>query len=59
MIWNPRPRLQNVDGFLQVPTSVCSSDCPEGHQKVIMSFHHCCFECVPCEAGTFLNESGE
>ncbi|XP_047647240.1 taste receptor type 1 member 1 isoform X2 [Phacochoerus africanus] len=41
----------------QVPTSVCSSDCPEGHQRVIMSFHHCCFECVPCEAGTFLNKS--
>uniref|UniRef100_A0A8D1JE35 Taste 1 receptor member 1 n=1 Tax=Sus scrofa TaxID=9823 RepID=A0A8D1JE35_PIG len=44
-------------GDNQVPTSVCSSDCPEGHQRVIMSFHHCCFECVPCEAGTFLNES--
>ncbi|XP_047647241.1 taste receptor type 1 member 1 isoform X3 [Phacochoerus africanus] len=44
-------------GDNQVPTSVCSSDCPEGHQRVIMSFHHCCFECVPCEAGTFLNKS--
>ncbi|XP_037354968.1 taste receptor type 1 member 1 isoform X2 [Talpa occidentalis] len=41
----------------QVPTSVCSSDCPEGHQRVIMGFFHCCFECVPCEAGTFLNKS--
>ncbi|XP_057606899.1 taste receptor type 1 member 1 isoform X2 [Hippopotamus amphibius kiboko] len=41
----------------QVPRSVCSSDCPEGHQRVIVGFHHCCFECVPCEAGTFLNKS--
>nr|XP_017497317.2 taste receptor type 1 member 1 isoform X1 [Manis javanica] len=41
----------------QVPKSVCSSDCPEGHQRVIVGFYHCCFECVPCEAGTFLNRS--
>uniref|UniRef100_A0A2K5RV67 Taste 1 receptor member 1 n=1 Tax=Cebus imitator TaxID=2715852 RepID=A0A2K5RV67_CEBIM len=41
----------------QVPKSVCSSDCLEGHQRVVMGFHHCCFECVPCEAGTFLNTS--
>ncbi|TKC51537.1 hypothetical protein EI555_002182 [Monodon monoceros] len=37
--------------------SVCSSDCPEGDQRVIMGFHHCCFECVLCEARTFLNKS--
>uniref|UniRef100_A0A8C5V3Z8 Taste 1 receptor member 1 n=1 Tax=Microcebus murinus TaxID=30608 RepID=A0A8C5V3Z8_MICMU len=41
----------------QVPKSVCSSDCLEGHQQVVVGFHHCCFECVPCEAGTFLNKS--
>uniref|UniRef100_A0A2K6TN96 Taste 1 receptor member 1 n=1 Tax=Saimiri boliviensis boliviensis TaxID=39432 RepID=A0A2K6TN96_SAIBB len=41
----------------QVPKSVCSSDCLEGHQRVVMGFHHCCFECVPCKAGTFLNTS--
>ncbi|XP_006145516.2 taste receptor type 1 member 1 [Tupaia chinensis] len=41
----------------QVPTSVCSSDCLEGHQRVIVGFYHCCFECVSCEAGTFLNRS--
>uniref|UniRef100_A0A8C7ANM6 Taste 1 receptor member 1 n=1 Tax=Neovison vison TaxID=452646 RepID=A0A8C7ANM6_NEOVI len=41
----------------QVPKSVCSSDCLEGHQRVIVGFYHCCFECVPCEAGTFLNKS--
>ncbi|KAG8505541.1 Taste receptor type 1 member 1 [Galemys pyrenaicus] len=41
----------------QVPTSVCSRDCPEGHQRVIMGFFRCCFKCVPCEARTFLNKS--
>uniref|UniRef100_A0A8C9AXP5 Taste 1 receptor member 1 n=1 Tax=Prolemur simus TaxID=1328070 RepID=A0A8C9AXP5_PROSS len=41
----------------QVPKSVCSSDCLEGHQHVVVGFQHCCFECVPCEAGTFLNKS--
>ncbi|XP_055118137.1 taste receptor type 1 member 1 isoform X1 [Symphalangus syndactylus] len=41
----------------QVPKSVCSSDCLEGYQRVVMGFHHCCFECVPCGAGTFLNKS--
>uniref|UniRef100_H0WIR9 Taste 1 receptor member 1 n=1 Tax=Otolemur garnettii TaxID=30611 RepID=H0WIR9_OTOGA len=41
----------------QVPKSVCSSDCLKGHQRVVTGFHHCCFECVPCEAGTFLNKS--
>uniref|UniRef100_A0A2K6MMN4 Taste 1 receptor member 1 n=1 Tax=Rhinopithecus bieti TaxID=61621 RepID=A0A2K6MMN4_RHIBE len=41
----------------QVPNSVCSSDCLEGHQRVVTGFHHCCFECVPCGAGTFLNKS--
>ncbi|XP_045331456.1 taste receptor type 1 member 1 isoform X2 [Leopardus geoffroyi] len=41
----------------QVPKSVCSSDCLEGHQRVISGFYHCCFECVPCEAGSFLNKS--
>ncbi|XP_025219667.1 taste receptor type 1 member 1 isoform X2 [Theropithecus gelada] len=41
----------------QVPKSVCSSDCLEGHQRVVTGFHPCCFECVPCGAGTFLNKS--
>ncbi|XP_004863765.1 taste receptor type 1 member 1 [Heterocephalus glaber] len=41
----------------QVPTSVCTRDCAEGHHRVVVGFYHCCFECVPCEAGTFLNKS--
>uniref|UniRef100_A0A8C2UX83 Taste 1 receptor member 1 n=1 Tax=Chinchilla lanigera TaxID=34839 RepID=A0A8C2UX83_CHILA len=41
----------------QVPTSVCTGDCARGHHRVVVGFYHCCFECVPCEAGTFLNKS--
>ncbi|XP_023555147.1 taste receptor type 1 member 1 [Octodon degus] len=41
----------------QVPTSVCTRDCAKGHHRVTVGFHHCCFMCVPCEAGTFLNKS--
>ncbi|XP_002716194.2 taste receptor type 1 member 1 isoform X1 [Oryctolagus cuniculus] len=41
----------------KVPQSVCSSDCLDGYQRVVVSFHHCCFQCVPCEAGTFVNKS--
>ncbi|XP_077007587.1 taste receptor type 1 member 1 [Tamandua tetradactyla] len=41
----------------QVPESVCSRDCLEGHARVVVGFHRCCFECVLCEAGTFLNKS--
>lgn len=49
----------NHCGFLQVPASVCTRDCLEGHHRVVVGSHHCCFECMPCEAGTFLNKSGE
>uniref|UniRef100_A0A8C5KLP1 Taste receptor, type 1, member 1 n=1 Tax=Jaculus jaculus TaxID=51337 RepID=A0A8C5KLP1_JACJA len=41
----------------QVPTSVCTMDCLEGHHRVVVGSYHCCFECVPCDAGTFLNRS--
>ncbi|XP_075802811.1 taste receptor type 1 member 1 isoform X2 [Microtus pennsylvanicus] len=41
----------------QVPASVCTRDCLEGHHRVVVGSHHCCFECMPCEAGTFLNKS--
>ncbi|XP_003471280.1 taste receptor type 1 member 1 [Cavia porcellus] len=41
----------------QVPSSVCTEDCTEGHHRVVWGFFHCCFQCVPCEAGTFLNKS--
>uniref|UniRef100_A0A4X2M1S1 G-protein coupled receptors family 3 profile domain-containing protein n=1 Tax=Vombatus ursinus TaxID=29139 RepID=A0A4X2M1S1_VOMUR len=44
-------------GKKQVPRSVCSEDCLAGEARRIVGLHHCCFECVPCPAGTFLNSS--
>ncbi|XP_021055226.1 taste receptor type 1 member 1 [Mus pahari] len=41
----------------QVPVSVCTRDCLAGHHRLVVGSHHCCFECMPCEAGTFLNTS--
>ncbi|KAM6216891.1 taste receptor type 1 member 1 [Rhynchocyon petersi] len=41
----------------EVPTSVCSEDCADGSWRMVTGIHRCCFECVPCEAGTFLNKS--
>ncbi|XP_006873171.1 PREDICTED: taste receptor type 1 member 1-like isoform X2 [Chrysochloris asiatica] len=41
----------------QVPTSVCTGNCSKGFRRMVLGIHHCCFSCVSCEAGTFLNES--
>ncbi|KAL8198645.1 UNVERIFIED_CONTAM: hypothetical protein K2H54_019460 [Gekko kuhli] len=41
----------------QVPVSVCSKDCAVGEQKVLQGIHQCCFHCVTCSPGTFLNKS--
>ncbi|XP_054857781.1 taste receptor type 1 member 1 [Eublepharis macularius] len=41
----------------QVPVSVCSQDCAAGEQKVQQGIHPCCFHCVACSPGTFLNKS--
>ncbi|XP_044527183.1 taste receptor type 1 member 1 [Gracilinanus agilis] len=43
----------------QVPRSVCSQDCLPGEARRIVGLHHCCFECVLCAAGTFLNSSDQ
>uniref|UniRef100_H9GHN6 G-protein coupled receptors family 3 profile domain-containing protein n=1 Tax=Anolis carolinensis TaxID=28377 RepID=H9GHN6_ANOCA len=43
----------------QVPTSVCSRDCGAGEQKVPQGTHRCCFHCVACLPGTFLNRSDD
>ncbi|XP_078524801.1 extracellular calcium-sensing receptor-like [Lissotriton helveticus] len=41
-----------------VPTSVCSSKCPTGFRKTIMSGKPtCCFKCVPCVLGEISNQS--
>ncbi|XP_068934821.1 taste receptor type 1 member 1 isoform X1 [Petaurus breviceps papuanus] len=46
-------------GKKQVPRSVCSEDCLAGEARRIMGLYHCCFECVPCPPGTFLNSSDQ
>ncbi|XP_043847098.1 taste receptor type 1 member 1 [Dromiciops gliroides] len=46
-------------GENQVPPSVCSEECPAGEARRILGLHHCCFECVRCAAGTFLNSSNQ
>ncbi|XP_060115219.1 taste receptor type 1 member 2 [Heteronotia binoei] len=40
-----------------VPSSTCSEQCEPGHKKKLIGSMSCCFECVPCEAGTFFNKS--
>ncbi|XP_036600236.1 taste receptor type 1 member 1 [Trichosurus vulpecula] len=46
-------------GKKQVPRSVCSEECPAGEARSVVGLHHCCFECVPCPAGTFVNSSDQ
>ncbi|KAM9034685.1 taste receptor type 1 member 1 [Sarcophilus harrisii] len=43
----------------QVPRSVCSEECQTGAARRIVGLHHCCFECILCTAGTFLNQSDQ
>ncbi|NXS51335.1 TS1R1 protein, partial [Brachypteracias leptosomus] len=42
---------------LQAPPSVCSEACQLGEKRLQRSRHRCCFSCVACPAGTFLNRS--
>uniref|UniRef100_A0A3B4AKA7 G-protein coupled receptors family 3 profile domain-containing protein n=1 Tax=Periophthalmus magnuspinnatus TaxID=409849 RepID=A0A3B4AKA7_9GOBI len=39
----------------QVPTSLCSPDCPAGHVRQQTGIHKCCFDCVICPNGTYIN----
>ncbi|XP_066190381.1 taste receptor type 1 member 1 [Sylvia atricapilla] len=41
----------------QAPSSVCSEACKPGEMRLQQSRHKCCFSCVACPAGTFLNRS--
>ncbi|XP_032849132.2 taste receptor type 1 member 1 [Tyto alba] len=41
----------------QAPTSVCSKACQPGEKRLQQSRHRCCFSCVACPPGTFLNRS--
>ncbi|XP_014112665.1 PREDICTED: zinc finger and BTB domain-containing protein 48 [Pseudopodoces humilis] len=42
----------------QAPSSVCSEACEPGEMRLQHSRHICCFSCVACPPGTFLNTSG-
>ncbi|NWV27827.1 TS1R1 protein, partial [Origma solitaria] len=41
----------------QAPNSVCSEACQPGEKRLQQSRHLCCFSCVACPSGTFLNTS--
>ncbi|NWY33643.1 TS1R1 protein, partial [Pheucticus melanocephalus] len=41
----------------QAPRSVCSEACKPGEMRLQHSHHKCCFSCVACPPGTFLNTS--
>ncbi|NXH16371.1 TS1R1 protein, partial [Bucco capensis] len=41
----------------QAPSSVCSQACQPGERRLQQSRHRCCFSCVACPPGTFLNRS--
>ncbi|XP_061207582.1 taste receptor type 1 member 1 [Neopsephotus bourkii] len=41
----------------QAPTSMCSEPCQPGERRLQTNRHRCCFACVACPSGTFLNRS--
>uniref|UniRef100_A0A8B9E9W8 Taste receptor type 1 member 1 n=1 Tax=Anser cygnoides TaxID=8845 RepID=A0A8B9E9W8_ANSCY len=42
----------------QAPISMCSQPCAAGEKRLQQNRHRCCFSCVACPAGTFLNRTG-
>uniref|UniRef100_A0A672FFV1 Taste receptor type 1 member 1-like n=1 Tax=Salarias fasciatus TaxID=181472 RepID=A0A672FFV1_SALFA len=48
-------RISLTNFLQQVPTSVCSQECPIGHKKKPEGIHRCCFNCEICQNGTFIN----
>ncbi|CAH2319955.1 taste receptor type 1 member 3-like [Pelobates cultripes] len=43
----------------KIPQSTCSRECSAGQIKITEGFHTCCFECLTCPEGTFVNASGQ
>ncbi|XP_053705683.1 taste receptor type 1 member 1-like [Synchiropus splendidus] len=39
----------------EVPTSLCSPECPSGFAMKQDGSHHCCFSCEKCPNGTYVN----
>ncbi|XP_040181751.1 taste receptor type 1 member 3-like [Rana temporaria] len=48
-------RSQIIWYSMKVPESTCSRQCSEGQVKLIKDF--CCFECLTCPEGTFVNST--
>ncbi|KAF6345799.1 taste 1 receptor member 2 [Rhinolophus ferrumequinum] len=42
-----------------IPVSTCSKDCQPGQKKKAVGIHPCCFECLDCLPGTFLNATAD
>ncbi|XP_013362827.1 PREDICTED: taste receptor type 1 member 2 [Chinchilla lanigera] len=42
-----------------VPMSMCSKNCQQGQKKKNVGIHPCCFECIDCLPGTFLNQTAD
>ncbi|XP_035513502.1 LOW QUALITY PROTEIN: taste receptor type 1 member 1-like [Morone saxatilis] len=43
----------------EVPTSLCSQECPEGYAKKQDGIHKCCFKCEICPNGTYVNSMAQ
>ncbi|XP_018086422.2 extracellular calcium-sensing receptor [Xenopus laevis] len=44
----------------QIPVSVCSHPCPNGHRRAtIQGQKICCFDCLPCSEGEILNPNDD
>ncbi|TKS77400.1 Taste receptor type 1 member 1 G-protein coupled receptor 70 [Collichthys lucidus] len=41
----------------EVPTSLCSPECPIGYAKKHNGVHKCCFDCKICPNGTYINST--
>ncbi|XP_076591556.1 extracellular calcium-sensing receptor-like [Chaetodon auriga] len=45
-----------MEGYTEVPVSVCSDSCPPGTRKVLQKGKPiCCYDCVPCPEGEINN----
>ncbi|XP_047462544.1 taste receptor type 1 member 1-like [Mugil cephalus] len=42
-----------------VPTSLCSPECPVGYKKEQDGIHKCCFKCEICPNGTYVNSTAD
>ncbi|XP_067287906.1 taste receptor type 1 member 3 [Pseudorasbora parva] len=43
----------------KVPLSTCSSNCGIGQVRRVKGFHSCCFDCIDCKEGTYLNSTDD